>query len=524
METDLVLMLKLVVSLVLGGILGSLAYMYSLLLAKPQKLRSTLRKQGIRGPSPSFLLGNIPEIRRIQAQVQTQSVSEVHDLRHDWPFTIFPHFRHWINEYGKTFIYSTGNIHTLFTTDIDMVKEIIVCSSLNLGKPTYLSKDRGPLLGLSIVTASGSNWAHQRKIIAPEFHIDRIKGFVSLMVDSTISMLMSWEDRIESNGDVADMNIDLDLRRLSADVISRACFGSSYEKGKEIFLKLRDLQHVMSKGFIGIPGFRHIPTRTNREIWKLEKEIGSMILRIVKQRAEGNSENDLLQMILEGAKSVESNTKPGDLPRGFSLKKFIVDNCKAIYFAGHETTAITASWCLMLLATHQDWQARARAEVLEICKDGLPLDPQMLQNMKILTMVIQETLRLYPPAVFSSRMTLEDMKFNNIVIPKGTNIQIPISIVQQDPDTWGPDAHQFKPERFANGIVGATESPQAYIPFGGGPRICVGRQFGMTELRVILSLILAKFSFTLSPTYQHCPAFRLVLEPGNGVSLLVRRV
>ncbi|KAI9381926.1 hypothetical protein POPTR_014G052000v4 [Populus trichocarpa] len=295
----------------------------------------------------------------------------------------------------------------------------------------------------------------------------------------------------------------------------------------------------MSRGFIGIPGSRwlciffdecwnpscgfqrrYIPTKNNWEIWKLEKEINSMILKVVKERAAANYEKDLLQMILEGAKSYgDQESFPSDV----SLDRFIVDNCKAIYFASHETTAITASWCLMLLAANQEWQARARAEVLEICKNNLP-DADMLRNMKTLTMVIQETMRLYPPVVFVIRRALQDLKFKDITIPKGLNIQIPIPIAQQNPDQWRPDAHQFNPKRFAKGILGSSTSPSDYMPFRIGARICAGQHFAMAELKVIVSLILSKFSFSLSPAYHHPPRFGLVVQPGNGVCLHNRRV
>ena len=139
-------------------------------------------------------------------------------------------------------------------------------------------------------------------------------------------------------------------------------------------------------------------------------------------------------------------------------------------------------------------------------------------------MVIQETLRLYPPAVFIVRQALKDIELNNIVVPKGTNIQIPVPILQQLPDVWGPDALQFNPERFKHGIVAACKSPEAYMPFGFGPRICVGKNLAMTGLKVILPLILSKFCFSLSPAYQHSPAFRLVIEPEHGVILHLKRV
>ncbi|KAK6285333.1 hypothetical protein POUND7_011512 [Theobroma cacao] len=521
MEGELNLMVKLILSIVLGGFVGLLCFLYNGVLMKPKKLRLKLEKQGIKGPCPSLLYGNIHEMRRIQLEALSAASSTQKDhqaaIAHDWFPTLFPYLDKWRNEYGSVFLYSTGNLQLLCTTDMEMVREIALHKSLSLGKPSYLTRDRGPLLGQGILSSSGPIWAHQRKIIAPEFFPDRVKGMVNLMVDATTSLLNTWESRVEQEGGILEIVVDEDLRSLSADIISRACFGSSYSNGEEIFSKLKALQMAMSKANIGITGMRYLPSKHNREIWKLEKEIDSMILKVVKQRIEeGIHEKDLLQMILEGAKSCDDY-------KGLSKERFIVDNCKNMYFAGYETTATTASWTLMLLATNPDWQACVRAEVLETCKDGLP-DADALRNMKMLTMVIQETLRLYPPATFVIRQALEDIDFKGIIIPKDMNIQIPIPALQQSVDLWGPHAHEFNPERFANGVVEACKVPQAYMPFGVGARICAGQHFAMAELKVALSLLLSRFSFSLSPAYCHSPAFRLVIQPEHGICLRVKRV
>lgn len=139
-------------------------------------------------------------------------------------------------------------------------------------------------------------------------------------------------------------------------------------------------------------------------------------------------------------------------------------------------------------------------------------------------MVIQETLRLYPPASFVTRETLRDMKLGAIHIPKGVNVKILIAIAHRDGELWGPNTDEFNPERFANGIAGACKPPHMYMPFGLGIRTCAGQNLAMIELKIVLSLLLSKFVFALSPSYVHSPAFRLTVEPGFGVPLIVKRL
>ncbi|KAK4414304.1 cytochrome [Sesamum alatum] len=506
MGKEIVMAAEMVFSLVLGGFLLLVLRFFDALLLKPRRLRSRLEKQGIRGPQPSFLYGNIAEMKRIiEAQrplVEKSAASE--ELVHACSSSVFPHVEQWRQEY-----------------DLEMVKEVALCTSLNLGKPTFLSTERGPLLGRGILSSNGPYWAYQRKIIGPELYLDRVKGMVNLMAESTSTMLRTWENRSESWERKVEMRVDGDLRRLSADIISRACFGRSYTQGEKIFSKLHALQKILSKGKIGVPGLRYIPNKHNKEIWKLEHEIDSMILEVVKSRsADDENKSDLLQSILSTAEIYGHN---GDMPANISLNKFIVDNCKNIFFAGHETTTVAASWCLTMLAAYPDWQARARKEVIEICGTNVPT-ANMLRNMKVLTMVIQETLRLYPPIAYLVREALKDIHFKGINIPKGITIQVPTPILHQHQELWGSDAHEFKPDRFANGTSGACKIPQAYMPFGVGPRTCAGQNFAMAELKVILSLILSKFSFTLSPAYHHSPVFRLLIQPQHGVSILLEKL
>lgn len=139
-------------------------------------------------------------------------------------------------------------------------------------------------------------------------------------------------------------------------------------------------------------------------------------------------------------------------------------------------------------------------------------------------MVIHETLRLYPPVAMVSREAMKDMKFGKIEVPKGVNLWTMVVTSHTDPENWGPDAYEFKPERFGDGITGACKLPHLYMPFGVGPRVCLGQHLAMAELKILLSLILVHFSFSLSPNYIHSPALRLVVKPEHGVPLLMKKL
>lgn len=494
-----------------------------------QTHRKKLRKQGIKGPSPSLLYGNVPEMQRIQSMVAKSPSSNGEIVGHDYTSTLFPYFEQWRKEYGPIYTYSAGNRQHLYVNHPDLVREMSQSMTLDLGKPSYITKALAPMLGNGILRSNRSAWAQQRKIIAPQFFMDKVKPMVGLMMEAAQPLLAKWEASIEAQGgSIADVRVDEDLRAASGDMISRACFGSSYCKGKEIFLKLRTLQKVISnQNFLfRVPTIRFLSNKVQREVKSLEKEIETLIWEAVQEREQEcskrcSSEKDLMQWILDGAINDQDLSKE-------SSKQLIVDNCKNIYFAGHESTAVAASWCLMLLALHPEWQHHIRAEVDELCKRNgdtdFVLDADSLLKMKSVTMVIQEALRLYPPAAFISREALEEFQMGSIVVPKGVCIWTLIPTLHRDPEIWGVDANEFKPERFANGVSNATKVPQAYVPFGLGARLCLGKNFAMVQLKLLLCLIVSKFSFSLSPSYRHSPAYRMIVEPGHGVHILIKRI
>ncbi|XP_047339633.1 cytochrome P450 714C2-like [Impatiens glandulifera] len=514
-------MFSALISFGLVALLGLIFRLYKTLVAEPDLLRSKLRKQGLSGPPPSFLLGNIKEIQVALSAAKSACVRGIAPKTHDCASTLLPFLEKWRKLYGEVFMFSLGNIQIVHVTQPDMVKEISTCTSIDLGKPSYQQKERGALLGQGILTSNGTYWVHQRKIIAPELYMDKVKGMTGVITNSALTLVKNWRQRIEaSEGKVAEIKIDNDMRSFSGDVISMTCFGSNFSKGKEIFKKLKALQDATSKKGLtcGIPGLRHIPTKHNRLTWALDKEVKTLILKVVKERVQGSYEKDLLQMLLEGAKNNVELSQP------HVIDKFIVDNCKNIYLAGYETTAVSAAWCLMLLAADKQWQDRVRAEVVDVCHGKNNLDYDSVKKLNQLNMVIHECLRLYPPVAVVSREALKDMKFGDLNVPKGVNLWALVLTLHTDPEIWGPDSLEFKPERFTNGITGACKIPQYYMPFGVGPRVCLGQNLAMVELKILVALIVSNFSFSLSPNYLHSPALNLVIEPGHGVDILVKKL
>uniref|UniRef100_A0A2C9W1I8 Cytochrome P450 n=1 Tax=Manihot esculenta TaxID=3983 RepID=A0A2C9W1I8_MANES len=455
------------------------------------KTNKLFREQGIKGPPPSLLLGNIPEMERMVSQN-----SETPQI--DGPLIVLPYLKHWTKNYGKLFKFAVGGIQLLYVNNLSIVREINLFTSCELGKPAYLQNDRGVLLGKGLNTANGDVWYHQRKTIAPQLYMHKVKNMVNLMVESGSMLVKAWEKIIdrESEGGIIDIVVDEHVRIFTTYIASKIIFGSDHHKGIKVFPECHELLKAMGETTtLGIPLLRFLPIEKNRKTWRLAKEIHGMIMDIAKERSGSTSHQDLLQAIIEGSKNGELGKLTED--------EFIVDNCKNMMLGGYQSPALAAIWGLMLLASHPEWQDRARFE---------------------LKMVIQEVLRLYPGVTLVSREAMQNVKLGELKVPKGMDIWIWLPALHRNPEYWGADADVFNPERFTNGVTGACKSSQAYIPFGLGARVCPGRNLALIELKVFFAVILSNFKLTISPKYRHSPTYGLLLEPEHGVNLLIQKI
>ncbi|XVE78698.1 hypothetical protein DITRI_Ditri13aG0167900 [Diplodiscus trichospermus] len=484
----------------------------SFYLLNPRRVRKIMEKQGVHGPKPQGLTGNIPEMVELTSRSTSKDMDSIH---HDIVSRLLPHYVNWSKLYGKRFIYWHGVEPRLCLTEIELIKELMTKHHLVTGKSWLQQQGSKHFTGRGLLMANGKDWYHQRHIDAPAFMGDKLKSYSGHMVECTKHILQSLQNAVESGQ--TEFEIGEYMTRLTADIIARTEFGSSYEKGKQIFHLLTSLQHLCAQAsrHLSFPGSRFLPTRYNREIKSLKMEVDRLLLEIIQSRKgcveigrSGSYGNDLLGMLLN-----EMENKRGDK---FRLNlQLIMDECKTFFFAGHETTALLLTWTVMLLASNPAWQEKVRAEVKQVCNGAVPSVDQ-LSKLTLLHMVINESLRLYPPATVLPRMAFEDIKLGDLFIPKGLSIWIPVLAIHHSEELWGRDVNEFNPGRFNSRPFA---SGRHFIPFAAGPRNCIGQAFAMMEAKIILAMLISQFSFIISESYRHAPVVVMTIKPKCGVQV-----
>lgn len=178
---------------------------------------------------------------------------------------------------------------------------------------------------------------------------------------------------------------------------------------------------------------------------------------------------------------------------------------------------------MICLSMHPNWQEKARKEVLEIWGRRKP-DFGTINRLKIVSMILHEVLRLFPPVPSFFRCTTSETKVGRLLIPAGAELCLSVMHAHYDTNYWGDDAHEFNPERFCEGVSKASKDQMAFFAFGWGPRICLGQAFALIEARIAVATILQHFSFHLSPSYAHAPHLRINLKPQYGAPIILRRI
>lgn len=495
------------------------------LIWRPYAFHKAYTRQGIRGPPYRILAGSVPEYTQLLNEALAQPMQKI---SHDIVPRIMAHYHKWCQIYGETFFYWFGIHARLYISEPELIKEVLTNKFGHYDKPTPRPLLLA-LLGRGLVFVDGLSWVKHRRIVSPVFHTDKLKTMVKRMAACTSSMLENWQQMVaQADSDGKEIDVHNEFRALTADIISHTAFGSSYNEGKEVFGLQRELQEMAAEAerSVFIPGSQYIPTRKNRYAWKIDGRVKEILKSIIQSRLEPRTTgtdvdygNDLLGIMMTANKKELSG-----IQKNVSMTiDEIMDECKTFFFAGHETTSNLLTWAVFLLAINPEWQKIVRKEVISICGTDIP-DADMLSRMKSVTMVLNETLRLYPPATMIIRRAYKEIKLGQFLLPKGTAMIFPILAVHHSEKLWGPDANLFKPERFAEGTSRAATHPNAFFPFSLGPRNCVGQNFAMLEAKTVLAMILQRLSFTLSPAYKHAPILMLTLQPPHGMQIIFKSI
>jgi cytochrome P450 len=437
------------------------------------------------GPRGSLLLGNLPDFAADVLGFHERCRDEFGDIVR-------------LRLAGRTFF---------LISHPDLVHTVLVANHRNFVKHSFFWRHVTGIFGKSLLTTEGDTWLAQRRLTAPAFHRDRIQSYGETMVAYTERMLETWQP-----GEVR--NVHQDTMGLTLEIVAKVLFdsdvasdvaavGSSFDAvTDEIAARFR--RPVFIPDWMPLPGnfrYRAGVAELNRVVYRIIRE----------HHANGARGNDLLSMLMQ------VRDENGHGMSDVQLR----DEAVTLLLAGHETTALALSWTWYLLSRNPA-AAAALHEELERVLAGRAPTPADLPALRYTESVIQESMRILPPVYGVGREALEDCELGGYEVAKGTTIFISMWAMHRDP-RWFEDPAAFKPERWLDGLA-ARLPRHAYMPFGGGPRICIGNSFAMMEAVLVLATIARKFKLTRISDEPVQPFPTITLRPRGGVTLRVESV
>jgi len=408
--------------------------------------------------------------------------------------------------YGDTFRFYLGGLKEVtITTNPAVIQHVLKTNAENYQKSEIQVKRMGHFLGKGLLTTHGEAWRTQRRLIQKGFDRKQLDALSSIMQDSLSESLQDF-DRQVSGGPV---DIYSHLMKMTFAMVARSLFGARL-KDEDIdlvshtictvqeFIVRQTLQPYLNPWFAASGELRrHEDMRVRAD---------SILMAYIKQRRHQEPGHDLLQTLMDARYS------DGE---GMS-DELVLSESMQLLVAGHETSSNGLSWLLYLLSSRPDCLEKIRQEFDSVLGDE-PLSHANVSRLEFTTQVIQEGLRLYPPFWMIDRVAVADDRAGDIEIPRGSTVIVYVYGAHHAPRHW-ESPESFDPERFTKANE-KLRMPFTYLPFGGGPRGCIGGNYAMLQILMILSVLLRRYDFELTPGQTIEARPMVILRPKHGIRM-----
>lgn len=389
----------------------------------------------------------------------------------------------------------------------DLIHQVLVIQQSKFHKSELTRRVTARLLGQGLLISEGDFWRRQRRLAQPAFHRARLNDYAAPMLEITESHVRGWRDR-------EVRNIGQEMVALTLQIAVRTLFGTTLpEEARDVGRAMTFLmRYSLSRNRLPFRIPETWPTPKNRRANRELAFIDSLVYGIISGRqAEGssNQHNDLLALLMGSM---------DDDGTQMTLRQ-LHDETMTLFLAGHETTAQMLTWTWYALSQNPAVEARLREE-LDGVLGARPLEPSDLSKLPYLQAVMNEVLRLYPPAYIMAREVIEPCEIGGYTMRPQATIIFSQWVMQRDPRYYN-DAEAFRPERWLDGLANRLP-PGTYFPFGGGPRRCIGEGFALLEAAVVISTLARRLQFRLAPGAQVVPEPLVTLRPRHGIQMTLR--
>ncbi len=389
------------------------------------------------------------------------------------------------------------------------IQRVLLDNAGNYVKSRVARRLVEPGIGRGLLTSEGETWRWQRRIMAPAFDHRSLMSYAPTMTEATEATLARWSDL----PDAAPVDIAVEMMRLTLKIIARTMFSTDAEEvGAIVEEAVGRYQREVRPGLLDLLNLPDWVPRPETRRWPhIFDRFDAVIDRLMARDTSTGERKDLLARLL--------NARDAESGRGMTPRE-VRDQVVTIFMAGHETTAQALSWTWYLLSKHPAEERKFHAELERVLGGRAPRFED-LAELRYTRMVLEESMRLYPPAHTMSREALAEDEIEGRRVDKGTVVSIVPWVLHRHRLLWDrPEV--FDPERFAPERAGLR--PRfAYITIGGGPRICIGMGFAMTEATIILAMLGQRYRLRLAPGAAVEPVGLITLRPRNGLPMLLER-